>query len=124
MKRSVLIVEDNETNLYLLRYLLEQSGMMVYEARDGIMGIEVASRTCPDCILLDVQLPQMCGYDVARALRADPKLRATPIIVMTGNARAEDYDEAMAAGATDFIEKPVDPETLLAQISKYLTAAA
>ena len=120
MKNTVLVIEDNEQNLYLVRFLLEKHGLCVYEARDGRQGVTMASELRPDLILLDIQLPMLDGYAVAAAIRRDPALRETPIIAVTSYAMVGDREKALASGATDYIEKPIDPSTFIDQISKYL----
>ncbi len=118
---TVLIIEDNEQNLYLMRFLLEKNGFTVVSARDGQDGIQSACRILPDMILLDIQLPFMDGYDVARALRAQEALRKTPIVAVTSYAMAGDRERALAAGATAYIEKPINPETFVQQLKDHLS---
>jgi two-component system cell cycle response regulator DivK len=120
-KPTVLIIEDNEQNLYLMRFLLEKNGFMVAEARDGPEGIRSASALLPDLILLDIQLPLMDGYTVAKKLRSQKLLAKTPIIAVTSYAMAGDRERALGAGATDYIEKPIDPETFVQRISIHLS---
>ena len=120
MKNTVLVIEDNEQNLYLVRFMLEQSGFIVYEARDGRKGISLASELRPDLILLDIQLPLLDGYAVAAELRKNPALQATPIIAVTSYAMAGDREKALAAGATGYIEKPINPNTFVDQVRKTL----
>jgi two-component system, cell cycle response regulator DivK len=117
---KVLVIEDNEQNLYLMRFLLEKHGFAVTEARSGREGIELAGGLLPDLILLDIQLPLMDGYAVAAALRDVHTLCATPIVVVTSYAMPGDREKAMAAGATDYIEKPIDPATFVDRIRKHL----
>ena len=120
MKRhKVLIIEDNEQNLYMMRYLLEAGGYEVVFAMTGHGGIQAALEHRPIVILLDVQLPQMDGYTVAAELRRLPLIAGTPIIVVTSYAMAGDRERAMAAGATDYIEKPIDPETFVSQVARH-----
>jgi CheY-like chemotaxis protein len=119
---TVLVIEDNEQNLYLARFLLEKSGFVVHEARDGRAGIALASELRPTLILLDIQLPELDGYSVARALRSDPALRDTPIIAVTSYAMPADREKALAAGATDYIEKPIDPATFVARVRTSLSS--
>jgi two-component system cell cycle response regulator DivK len=120
MNYAVLVIEDNEQNLYLMRFMLEKNGFIVHEARDGREGIILASTLCPDLILLDIQIPRLDGYAVAAELRKNPALRATPIIAVTSYAMAGDREKALAAGATDYIEKPINPTTFVDQVRRCL----
>ncbi len=122
MNKTVLIIEDNKQNLYLLRFLLERNGYEVAEATDGREGISAACRLQPAAILLDIQLPGMNGYAVAEELRKHETLKSIPIIVVTSYALAGDREHALAAGATDYIEKPIDPDTFMDRIRKYLSS--
>ena len=118
MALDVLLIEDNAQNRYLLTYLLEQSGYRVTVAADGPAGIELASEQLPDLILLDIQLPTMHGYDVARALRKLNALRATPIIAVTSYAMPGDREKSLEAGCDGYIEKPIDPETFVQEVEQ------
>jgi len=111
---NILIIEDNEQNMYLERYLLEARGHRIKEARDGPEGIAAARAAVPDLILLDIQLPGMDGYAVARALRAQPELDVVPIVVVTSYALSGDHAKALLAGCDGYIEKPIDPDTFVA----------
>ncbi len=120
MGRTILVIEDNRQNLYLLRFLLENSGFTVAEADNGPDGIEAARRLLPAAILLDIQLPGMNGYVVAEEIRKSEALRTVPIIVVTSYAMAGDRERALAAGATDYVEKPIDPDTFVERIRKHV----
>ncbi len=120
VKRRVLIIEDNEQNLYLATFILERHGFEVCAAQDGEAGIAVAARIEPDLILLDIQLPVMDGYAVARVLRSNPDLARIPIVAVTSYAMAGDREKALAAGCTGYIEKPINPDTFIAQLEQYL----
>ena len=120
MNNRLLIIEDNEQNFYLMRFLLEKNGFTVFGAEDGRKGIEMALSCEPQAILLDIQLPEMDGYSVAAALKTHPQLDAVPIIAVTSYAMVGDRETIMAAGATGYIEKPIDPETFVAEIEAYL----
>lgn len=120
MKNTVLVIEDNEQNLYLVRFLLEKNGFEVHEARDGRQGVALASELRPDLILLDIQLPMLDGYAVAAELRKNAVLQDTPIIAVTSFAMVGDREKALASGATDYIEKPINPSTFVDQIQKHL----
>jgi len=120
MTSTVLMIEDNVQNRYLATYLLEHHGFTVVVAVDGPQGIELATTLLPDLVLLDIQMPGMDGYSVARALRVKEELRAMPIIAVTSYAMAGDREKALAAGCDGYIEKPIDPQTFVAAISTYL----
>jgi two-component system cell cycle response regulator DivK len=118
MSRRVLLIEDNEQNRYLTTFLLERNGYTVVTAIDGPQGISVASRSPPDLVLLDIQLPAMDGYTVAAKLREIEALRELPIIAVTSYAMLGDREKALAAGCTGYIEKPINPETFIAEIER------
>lgn len=120
MKRKILVIEDNEQNLYLVRFILERSNYEVFAATDGRTGIETASALKPDLILLDIQLPVMDGYAVARSLRENPDLADTPIVAVTSYAMPGDREKTIAAGCNGYIEKPIDPETFVASVERHL----
>lgn len=117
---TILLIEDNEQNRYLATFLLEQSGHAVRSAPDGIAGIAAASAMAPDVVLLDIQLPTMDGYAVARALRQLAHLRDTPIVAVTSYAMPGDREKCLAAGCTGYIEKPIDPDTFVPEVEAYL----
>jgi two-component system, cell cycle response regulator DivK len=120
--RTVVIIEDNEQNLYLMRFLLEKNGFVVKEARDGHQGLTLAKQVNPDLILLDIQLPDLDGYAVAQRLRQQESLRETPIIVVTSYAMVGDREKALAAGATGYIEKPINPDIFVEQLRAHVPA--
>jgi CheY-like chemotaxis protein len=120
MSRPILVIEDNEHNLYLMRYLLEGHGFRVVEARDGRAGIELAGRVVPLAILLDIQLPALDGYAVAGELRRVPALASVPIIAVTSYAMLGDRERCLAAGATGYLEKPINPDTFVEQVVRLL----
>ena len=120
MDKPVLLIEDNDQNRYLTTFLLEKSGYRVITAIDGLSGIEMAKAVLPGLILLDIQLPGLDGYQVARLLRQDGKLRDVPIIAVTSYAMPGDREAALASGCTGYIEKPIDPDTFVSQIRTYL----
>lgn len=119
--KKVLIVEDNEKNLYLLRFLLEKLGHRIIEAKDGKSGVEIALSEKPDVILMDIQLPVMDGYETTRQIRLNEAFKDLPIIAITSYAMAGDREKALAAGCTDYIEKPIQPESFIRKIQEYIT---
>jgi CheY-like chemotaxis protein len=120
MSDHLLIIEDNAQNFYMMRFLLEKNGFRIVGAETGRLGIEAALRDKPRAILLDIQLPEMDGYAVAAELKRHPELADVPIIAVTSYAMVGDREQILAAGATGYIEKPIDPETFVEEIKGYL----
>ena len=120
MKTKILLIEDNEQNRYLVTFLLEQRGYQVVSAVTGPLGIEMASQLRPDLILLDIQLPGMDGYTVARTLKSDPHIQHIPIVAVTSYALVGDREQATAAGCDGYLEKPINPETFASEIDGFL----
>ena len=121
MKKRILIIDDNEHNLYLMTFILQKKGYDVVSARDGRQGIALAGQVKPALILLDIQLPVINGYNVARELRETPVLADVPIVAVTSYAMAGDRERMLAAGCTGCIEKPIKPDTFAAEIERYLS---
>ena len=119
MKR-ILVVEDNETNLYLIRFMLEKSGYGIIEAKEGAVGVELAIKEKPDLVIMDIQLPDITGLEATKRIRASEADSDIPIIALTSFAMAGDREKALAAGCTGYIEKPINPETFITEIEKYL----
>ena len=105
---TILLVEDNEMNRDMLSRRLEKRGYMVIMAVDGVQALEVARSEAPDLILMDMSLPEMDGWEVARRLRADGSTALIPIIALTAHAMAGDREKALEAGCNDYDVKPVD----------------
>ncbi len=120
MKKTVLVIEDNEQNIYLVTFILEKFGYEVIQARDGREGIEIAKQRSPDLILLDIQLPGMDGYEVARKLKDLREIQDTPIIAVTSYAMSGDREKALNAGCSGYITKPIDPDTFMDSIQQYV----
>lgn len=120
MKRRVLVIEDNEQNLYLVNFILGHHGYEVINARDGASALDLARSTAVDLILLDIQLPEMDGYTVARLLRAEAGFESIPIIAVTSYAMVGDRAKAIEAGCTGYIEKPINPDTFITEMERYL----
>lgn len=118
--KKILIVEDNEQNLYLETFLLEKQGYDVIQARNGKEGLDTAAADRPDLILLDIQLPVMDGYEVARKLKQGQETQSIPIIAVTSYAMAGDRETVMAAGCEGYIEKPIDPDHFVEQVKGFL----
>ncbi len=120
METRILIIEDNEQNMYMLSFLLESENYKVFQAFNGIDGINSAIQIIPDIILLDIQLPEMDGYTVAKRIREVENLKNIPIIVVTSYAMPGDQEKAMESGATGYIEKPINPDTFIPQMKSFL----
>jgi two-component system cell cycle response regulator DivK len=120
MKRTILLIEDNEQNRYLTRFLLEGRDCVVVEAENGRLGIELASKQKFDLILLDIQLPIMDGYTVAKELRDNPATRNIPIVAVTSYAMMGDREKALSVGCDGYLEKPINPETFVSEIERFL----
>jgi two-component system, cell cycle response regulator DivK len=123
MKPKILVIEDNEQNLYLVTFMLEVRGYEVIQAQHGQQGIELAAQVEPALILLDIQLPVMDGYTVAQELRSNPALDEVPIVAVTSYAMAGDRERTLAAGCTGYIEKPINPDTFIAEVERHLPGA-
>lgn len=119
MKR-ILVIEDNEQNLYLIRFILEKNGYTVIAARTGMDGVDMAAAHAPDAILMDIQLPDIDGLEATKRIRASATGRDVPIIAITSHAMAGDRDKSLAAGCTGYIEKPINPETVMKEIETYI----
>jgi len=120
VKALILLIEDNERNRYLTTFLLEKFDYQVVQAVDGKSGIEMAKKIHPDLILLDIQLPIMDGYAVARELTRDEQTHAIPIVAVTSYAMVGDKERILDAGCVGYIEKPIDPESFVPEIEQFL----
>jgi len=120
MNRTLLLIEDNEQNRYLVTYLLQARGWTVEHVVDGAGGIARAQELRPALVLLDIQLPGMDGYTVAQELRQKPVLANTPIIAVTSYAMPGDRERCLRAGCSGYIEKPIDPDTFVDTVESYL----
>lgn len=120
MNKRILLIEDNEQNRYLASFLLQARGWQMVHAEDGPTGVELAGKVEPVLILLDIQLPGMDGYEVARALRQDPALAAIPIVAVTSYAMPGDRERCIAAGCNGYIEKPIDPNTFAVEVERFI----
>ena len=120
MAPLVLIVEDIEDNLILIKSLLEMADYRVVEARDGREAIAQAHAHHPDLILLDMSLPKIDGWTVARTLRQIPDFRSTLIVAVTAHAMQDDREKTLDAGCDEFMTKPIDMPNFLPAITKIL----
>ena len=121
MKPSlILVVDDNDAGVFLVRSVLELEGFLVDSADSSDEVLERLKDHVPDLILMDVQLPGQDGLSLTRQLKADPATAAVPIVALTANAMPGDREQAFAAGCIGYISKPIDTRTLGNQIREYL----
>ena len=117
---TILIVEDNRDNMKLMNYLLSAFGYSPVTAPDAAEGIRLAREKHPDLILMDIQMPQMDGYEATREIRADGAFRRVPIVAVTSFAMVGDVERIMASGFDGYISKPIEPETFVRMVEKFL----
>ncbi len=119
---KILIVEDNDMDRDMLSRRLERKGYVVAVAMDGKAALELAASEAPDIILMDMNLPEIDGWEATRRLKADEATRDIPVIALTAHAMSGDRNKAMAAGADDYDTKPVEFPRLLGKIEQLLKA--
>jgi len=120
---TILYVEDNEDNVYMLARRLRRHGFEVIVAADGARGVDAARRERPDLVLMDLDLPVLDGWEATRRLKAAPETRSIPVVALSAHAMAGERERALAAGCDDHDTKPVDLDRLLAKIRAQLTGA-
>jgi CheY-like chemotaxis protein len=117
----VLVVEDNDMNMQLVEYLLEEGGYQIVKAASGEEALSVARGEDPvDLILMDIHLPGIDGLSVVREMKADARTSAIPILALTAHAMRGDKDRFLEAGCDGYISKPIDVKTFLSSIRQYL----
>jgi two-component system cell cycle response regulator DivK len=121
--KRILVVEDHEDTRRILRDLLTSAGHEMIEAVSGSEGLAMAQIHRPDLILMDIQLPEIDGYEATRRIKADPALRWIPIFAVTSFALSGDEEKARAAGCVAYVTKPFSPRQLLAKIRQHLVSA-
>ncbi|MCZ6627243.1 MAG: response regulator [SAR324 cluster bacterium] len=120
MSKCILVVEDQEDNRRILRDLLTSQGYEIIEAVTGMEGIKLARERRPDLILMDIQLPDLEGYEVARQIKSIDELKDIPIIAVTSYALSGDDVKAYEAGCSDYVSKPFSPRALLVKVQQHL----
>jgi CheY-like chemotaxis protein len=116
----ILVIEDNPANLDLMVYLLDAFGHTPLAAADGEVGIALIQDEKPHLIICDIQLPKLSGYEVAQWLKKEPALRTIPILAVTAYAMVGDRDKVLAAGFDGYLTKPIEPETFVSQVERFL----
>ncbi len=122
-EQTILVVEDNPDNMYVLDHLLTRKGYTVRQATRGDEAIAQIERYRPALVLMDMQMPGMDGYSVVRELRRRPELADLPVIAVTASTMPGDREQTLAAGCTDYIAKPISPRALLDLVERYLKGA-
>jgi two-component system, cell cycle response regulator DivK len=120
MSAKILLVEDNAANRYLVTFLLENKGYTVVHAANGGEAVVAAQNEMPDLILMDIQMPEVDGYEAARRLKAEPHLAHIPIVAVTSYAMAGDREKAVRLGFAGYLEKPIVTETFISEISRFI----
>src|SRR5215203_717177 len=120
MSKLILVVEDQDDNMQILRDLLVSAGYEMVLAENGEAAMAAVAKQRPDLILMDIQLPIMDGYEATRRIKADPASQSIPIIAVTSYALSGDEARAREAGCDDFVPKPYSPRQLLAKVREYL----
>jgi len=123
-KKKILVVDDEDRNLRLMEALLIPLGYEVSFAHDGEEAIEAVKSQCPDLILLDIMMPKMDGYEVARQIKADAVTKIIPIVMVTALQEVENRVKALEAGADDFLSKPIDKTEVRARVASLLKVKA
>ncbi len=118
--KKILVVEDNDKNMYLICFIVEQMGHKAIRARTGEEGVAVALSEKPDLVLMDIQLPGIDGQEATRRIRMSEEGKDVPIVAITSFAMTGDRERLLAAGCTGYIEKPINPETIMGDISAFL----
>lgn len=116
----ILYIEDNRDNRILVKRILEAEGYRVLEAANGPEGIEQARITRPALVLVDINLPDVDGYEVTARLKASEEFKDTPIVALTANVMRGDREKSLASGCCGYIEKPIDVDQLPAQVAAFL----
>src|SRR6516164_2162261 len=122
MSKCILVVEDQEDNRRILRDLLGIAGFELIEAESGEDALAAVMTRRPDLILMDIQLPQMDGYEATRRIKSNPEMKEIPVIAVTSYALAGDDAKALAAGCIAYVSKPFSPRASLAKVREYLGA--
>lgn len=119
--RKILVVEDNDMNMQLVEFLLEEGGYDIVKATSGEEALSLTHEgAAPDLILMDIHLPGMDGLSVVRAMKADTRTSRIPILALTAHAMRGDRDRFLEAGCDGYISKPIDVKTFLSAIEQYL----
>ncbi len=123
MRKTVLIVEDNELNMKLFHDLLEAHGYDILGTRNGIEALDLARRHRPDLILMDIQLPEVSGLEVTKWLKDDPELRSIPVVAVTAFAMKGDEERIRQGGCEAYLSKPISVAKFIDTVRQYVGVA-
>ena len=118
--KKILVVEDNEKNMYLMNFILTKKGYEVIKAETGEKGVELALKEKPDLVIMDVQLPGIDGLEATKRIRESDADGKIPIVAITSYAMAGDKEKVLKAGCSGYIEKPINTDTFMSEIEKFL----
>lgn len=124
MKATILLVEDNTESRYLFSFILKRAGCEVIQAQNGLEALEHVKTSIPDIIIMDIQMPVLDGYETVARMRTDPRLARIPVVGLSAFAMASDREKALQVGFTGYIEKPIELDSFLQELSTYLPALA
>ena len=120
MSKTILIVEDNELNMKLFRDLLEAHGYSTVETRDGRKALDLVRKHKPNLVIMDIQLPEISGLEITKQIKADPALKAIPIVAVTAFAMKGDEDWVIQGGCDGYIAKPISVVPFIQTVKKFL----
>lgn len=120
MLKTILIIEDEEDHLEIVKLILEQHNYNIISARNGREGVESAQKNVPNLIILDVMLPEMNGYEVCKAVKGSSNTRSIPVIMLSIRSNPEDIEAAYKVGANKYMTKPFNLEELVKEVKKHL----
>jgi two-component system cell cycle response regulator DivK len=121
-EKIILYIEDNPENRLLVKRVLEAEGYRVIEADSGSAGLQEAERSLPDLVLMDINLPEIDGYELTHRLKKMPHLAGVPVVAMTANVMKGDREKTLAAGCDGYIQKPIDVDQLPLQVARFIQA--
>jgi CheY-like chemotaxis protein len=119
--KEIMIVDDDARNAFALSKLLADRGVRVHIAVNGQKALEMLDKTPVDLVLMDIMLPGMDGYEITRRIRADERFRHLPVLALTAKAMKGDREKCIAAGANDYLAKPIDAERLFSMLRVWLS---
>lgn len=119
-QKRILLIDDDPDNRDLIRFVLKKGGYEVLETYNGVIGIDLAHKEMPDMVLLDLAMPEMDGWEVARRLKTDPDTKQIKIVALTVRTLAEDRRQAIEAGVDGYLTKPISVNTFIDDVGRFL----